>query len=89
MLAPLHVHSRPATVRPCLFESSLAAVKQTTVKVGHNAGDRSFILGMLDPYEFVIARVVIFWKIDVVFPEKMVGESNVGWDAQPRQRPKA
>src|SRR5262245_26950141 len=71
VLSPLHVQPRPLAVTMGVLDSSGWA-QHPAMKVGRKL-DKLIIGGIVaNPDNLVIARIIVFGKIDVVFPEEVI-----------------
>ena len=74
MFAPLHLDARPHAVRARVLQRVGRAGENASVEVGVDLLDVLAALRVHDPDHLVIARVVVFRKVDVVFPEEVIGD---------------
>src|SRR5215813_13270739 len=78
MLAPLNVDARAHPAGARVVDSHLAAFQYPPMKIGQDVFDRAFVRRIFHPDQFVVAGVVVFREIYVVFPEEMVSDQSLG-----------
>ena len=78
MLAPLNVDARPHRVGSGIAQRVFAGLENPSVKIGPESLDGLPIRRELHPDHFVIARIVVVRKIDVVFPEQVIRDEALG-----------
>src|SRR5262249_10470202 len=78
VLAPLNVDARAHPVGARVVDRRLAAFQYSPMKIGQDVFDRAFVRRIFHPDQFVVAGVVVFRKIYVVFPEEMVSDQALG-----------
>jgi hypothetical protein len=49
------------------------------MKVGADPGDGLVIFGILHPQDLVVARIVVFRKVDIVLPEEVKSDQAGSW----------
>ena len=56
----------------CLLNRLGASSQNAAVKVGADPRDGFVIFGILHPQDLVVAGIIVFRKVDVVFPEQVI-----------------
>lgn len=74
MFSPLHVDARTHLVQSCVGENHFATRQNVAMEIRPHLFDALPIGGKLYPDDFVIAGVVVFGEINIVFPKEVIGD---------------
>ena len=79
MLTPLHFDTWLPARGIGLLDRGARRPKYAAMEIGEVIDDLLMRFVQSDPEEFVIARVVVVRKVDVVFPKEVVGDPRRVW----------